>query len=1663
MISKKRMAAAIVSLAVAGSNIVSLMPSAYTTIIDPKKKVDYSDYPTLVLNSIPDDEMSHVKLSKIMELMEYYDVVEEIDEDGEVYTTRKMVHPTLPEDYNAVWVNGEEYTVYEGKDTEIDLSAYMNTGSSYLSLIVGSARQLDNENNTVFEDIRVTRSTSNLKRYNATIDLTTYSEEQRKELSIDILLDNIKLDTTYSSSAEGFDFSNVNTVWEYTCDYSEDEGYSDYYYKAYKRGSGDKIDMSGTSSRGLIFGNGEYALDLQNSYVTVSPIAFKKASYSYEAYTQDSDGKRTKITDVNYSTGNNGYFSIHPYDYSKDEQYYINITSNSDLSAYTDQNITMNVYRASEYFQFDEDGNAQEFDQHRVPEGLEPIDSTLAPTGKMIKADMSKENAGYTADFSIPENTNDLRNVFVITYTELIEDPETHEKKDTGNIVLFDFLTVSADKGVPSYNAIDYSIKNKKTSLEASDREEDYFEGFSNRYSYLTFSTMSNTVSINRPFSSSSIDLDLYLNSDNYIDDDFYFVINGFRRNKESELVVPQKIYEGRYSNISNLPEENDVTDKIMAKSENNGYEIAGSRSTGYYFTIVLDDNNLYVLYVDLYGRSRPTDPSDEPSDEQTTYERDVDDFDTKPIQRDRADSRFKILGIDYIDENGEQKSTDVKNIDLFDYKTLDTSYMDSNYTVVVSDMLTDDQMSSLIPSFYKFDNTNARMKVRIGDSDEQISGESKVDFSKGTVRYTVATDNKDKEHYKDRSKNYDVTVLTKQTGGAKLYVYGPSERTVYFNDYYGNYHDIVLLNMGDASLTHPRAELIDGENIKLDKYWNIYGGDNEKLEPFVDEEGGFTNNIAKIRLLPDGDGVIKGTLKITADGQEDVYITLKGQAGNPSIITDELSNGVKYVPYSKFILNDNMFDWIDVEYYSSGSSLPRGMRFNRETGELYGTPKETGEFEVNIGARFTIVEDSFKSRIFPSSEVKLKLVIDENTNVRVYRASDESDGYDIKQTIGTDEYTEQYDFVKTYYVSSDVLRTIESNKAKDDPTLDNGTYSGRKHYYYFPIQVGDVRNAKISVKAISSKKNIWDGSKRVTEGYLFTYMPSLNGDAPSDSIEAEIPFAEDENGDPITLTAYGAGFIKDRDMGPSSKNRLNAVIALTDNDIAALTFEVTFEADEDSAWRYIPYEDGKENNFYNVLSFNDGKVAPNNIPDGELFKQESREYYTAVIPVDEINKQFGGATSTDPNGAEGLIEGDYYGAELTKTYTYSGEEVASTIEVDQDRLFENLDLDVITDELFVSNGAFVNFETDGKFWFNGKELKRGEDYIAESGSTEITIMAQTLKDNIVDGENTIAAEFRVNDGANKTMKKTAQNFRIQLIPKEFESDILVKLIDEDNEPIADEKVEIHSEVYGSTTNTKGFARFNNVVSGTHEITANGASASFDIYDSDKISLDGNTVYAFADAQFMLTVQRKGNTLDLVSVSSIEDINSAEYNDDPEKEDSSSDDGSSGTDNTSSNNDSSSNTDSSSSNNDSSSNTDDTSSNSSSSGNSGGGSENGSDNTTGSTDATVDSGNGSAVKETGESSGDASSKSAAASTDSTASNSSDSNSGTSGNSTSGNGGNTGTSGNVTGGETGSDAGSGQADDTPATTTGSQPRYAIITISFLAAVISLFYKKEERTN
>lgn len=436
-----------------------------------------------------------------------------------------------------------------------------------------------------------------------------------------------------------------------------------------------------------------------------------------------------------------------------------------------------------------------------------------------------------------------------------------------------------------------------------------------------------------------------------------------------------EKAVLGHYNTVLEAEGQKDIKEDLFV----NGY--AADYSNGVDFTAFIknESNEQNVIAYKMTIRTEK-------------YNDSMSDYDDAPIVGS-ADPWFRVEGVK---QNGNTLDTYVvengKNINM------DTLYGYGYQTIFVNDE--DADLSKLSPTFYVANDE--RVKPYVGT--EQESGVTTQDFSKGSVLYsTVITDEDGTKH----TKNYDVNIV-KKASGAKLFVLGPTERSIFLDEYFEEKHDILVANIGDQTLTGIKAELIDAKNVKIDDYWSIGGKNNDTLAPFEkttsDSQYGELSNLAKVRLIPDGSngGEISGTLRITADGGQSYDIKLSGRAKNPEIVTDELDSAVKYVPYSYLVATNNMNDWNEVTYTLIGD-LPKGLSFDKSTGEIYGVPQTDGTYKIKITANYS------RSDYFEPSEKSFTLTVKKNTNENVFNASDE--GYEIKKSLGTDE-NDNHDYV---------------------------------------------------------------------------------------------------------------------------------------------------------------------------------------------------------------------------------------------------------------------------------------------------------------------------------------------------------------------------------------------------------------------------------------------------------------------------------------------------------------------------------------------------------------------------------------------------------------------------------------------------------------------------
>ena len=438
-------------------------------------------------------------------------------------------------------------------------------------------------------------------------------------------------------------------------------------------------------------------------------------------------------------------------------------------------------------------------------------------------------------------------------------------------------------------------------------------------------------------------------------------------------------------------------------------------------------------------------------------------------------DPWFRITGA--LGEDGESLDTYV--VENGKKINMDTLYGYGYQTIFINKYLSQNELKNLRPTFWYINEDridireNEHKSAGVFDGKLQESGITVRDFSSDrTQQYSAILDG-------EKVKNYMVNVVSKSKG-PKLYVNGPVDddgkmrRSVFLNEYFEYKHDILIANIGDEILEDLDVKL-DAVNVKLDEYWTVGGEGNNTLAPFenanITSGYGLPSNLAKIRLLPDGDGEVSGTLTISAKNCDPIIIYLSGRAENPGIVTDQLERAVKYVPYSYFLSTNNMYDWNTVDFTIESGNLPDGLSLYSSTGEIYGAPKESGIFTFTVKA-------SYSDAQFESSEREYSLQVDSNEDEIVFNTSD--DKYAIipeeDSEIGfVGEQVSDYRF--------EVLDTDGNNVYFDI----NEVYISEGDYYYFEklwlngkeVDTSYYDYSEGSTKIVISREYLEENSKK--------------------------------------------------------------------------------------------------------------------------------------------------------------------------------------------------------------------------------------------------------------------------------------------------------------------------------------------------------------------------------------------------------------------------------------------------------------------------------------------------------------------------------------------------------------------------------------------------------
>jgi hypothetical protein len=170
-------------------------------------------------------------------------------------------------------------------------------------------------------------------------------------------------------------------------------------------------------------------------------------------------------------------------------------------------------------------------------------------------------------------------------------------------------------------------------------------------------------------------------------------------------------------------------------------------------------------------------------------------------------------------------------------------------------------------------------------------------------------------------------------------------------------------------------------------------------------------------------------------------------------------------------------------------------------------------------------------------------------------------------------------------YTGDQILAACNTTNEKGDGTCaqfganEDGTYTCG-----FNVQVGHMKNAVLTMKVTSSTGNVFNGYNEDgsfisgTEDYLWTVQKSWTGDADSDSVKSTIKYTDTE--------AKGATELNGWVTGSTKFNGQWAQFMLTDDNLSAVTVEVTVTADENTKWEcHADSDEADADNTYIVLN----------------------------------------------------------------------------------------------------------------------------------------------------------------------------------------------------------------------------------------------------------------------------------------------------------------------------------------------------------------------------------------------------------------------------------------------------------------------------------------------
>lgn len=1206
-----------------------------------------------------------------------------------------------------------------------------------------------------------------LEEVKAYLVLNGKTDEELSSMKLDDVLDML-----VDSEGNKIEVSNnATTVWKYTK--SNDNGLEE--YKQYNIGKNETIDLSIDAdikayTIELIIGSPNQ-LDNDNIRYIIKVFITDtvRDEIGYDLYLQEASGNRYLVTPERKNSGVNTQIPKFPFDVN---EYVVPEPENGNqyylgISSIADEhpNIKTEVYDFWAYIS--SGGNT------------ENIDSI---TDDILNPKMDESNPGLAINYG-------ETNWFAIVYLD-----------NNNNVIGQSFITFAA---VSDTTYVDVSLyaKNGNEFTDAVLLNVDHI-GFEN---------------VDSSFAGKGIHEHCLMLKDAYsVDSELYCVLNahGVTYGDKANSYVKKAVV-GCYDSLEEAANCEDIKDQLIPvdqTSSSRGYKANYNyENGGVQFTIFFEDGNVWRLAVLAMEYT--------PKYDENYFK----PYTDKPIIGQK-DPWFNVTGA--IDGNGKEYSVDKGNAYVVENGkniNMDTYYGYGYQTVFIKDDSNSDVDLSNMKPIFNYTDEN-RLYAVSKDTGDKIDESHTRDFSESNQQYTLVFDNNTA-----KARNYWITYKKLNDNGPELYVLGPNEREVIFDEYFGDKHDILFANVGNESLTNISVELQDSENVKLDGYWTVGGDNNDTLAAFSTTskttQYGELPNMGKIRLVKDGDGEVKGTVIIKAGEkgkEQEITISLNGTMKTPEIVTDTLKNAVKYVPYQSIIATDNIHkkpddpNQIRETFEIVEGELPEGIKL-RDSGEIYGVPKVPKENKAFEDYEFTVKVSYFlgdSETPFDSKSKKYSLKVKYNTNDNVFNESD--DGYAIKQTLGTATENSHEYLLENLEIDHDFISCADYNSDFQGVWL-NGEKLDDSEY------IAGHGSTKITIKSQTFK----------------------NKTKKDDNNTIAIEYRTKDN--EVKKTAQNFNIKKqsntDKDKDKANKEAADKVVALID----ALPNSVSIS--DKSAVE-------SARNAYDALT----SAQKDCVPESSYNKLVAAEN-----AIDTLNKN---RTAAQP--VINLID------EIPTSITLDCKDKVTAARSAYDKLTSE-------QKEYVTNYSKLSAAENAIETLEAEEQARAKDRAAAEPVIElIDAIPSTVT---LESENAITTARNAYNILLSNQKGYVTNYskltnaedKLAELKKDTDEktvNMVCSIIDKDGKALVDYIAEIHSNVLQSRTDENGFVRFSNVLIDEHTLIikdSNGtkcAEKTFKIVEGDSLSISGNEITAKAGSTFTLSVSVNDGNISFLKVES---------------------------------------------------------------------------------------------------------------------------------------------------------------------------------------------------